>query len=287
MFPQVVLTLITVLWGGSFLVVQTALNWAGAFTVVGLRFGLAGVIFAAVMNTRLRGFSRGDVVAGVLIGLSLFLGYSLQTLGLQTIASSKSAFLSALYVPLVPILQLLVWQRVPRLGAALAILIAFTGTVLLTSQNGIDVAIGRGELLTIIGALAMAAEILLIGVFSRRCAPERVVPIQLFTVAVLALSTAGAVGESLPQWHPMFIVCLVGLAAATALIQFGMNWAQAFVPATKATLIYAMEPVWAALVGAIAGERLGLWQGMGGALIVFAVVVGEFKFKPLRLQVSR
>ena len=278
MFPQVVLTLITVLWGASFLVVQTALTWAGAFTVVGLRFGLAGLLFAVVMGTRLRGLTRQDSVAGCLIGISLFLGYSLQTLGLQTIASSKSAFLSALYVPLVPILQLLVWQQVPRVGAALGILVAFTGTVLLTSPSGVDAGIGRGEVLTIVGALAMAAEILLIGFFSKRCAPRRVTFVQLVTVAVLALSSAVAVGEPLPQWHPTFIACLVGLAAATALIQFGMNWAQGFVPATKATLIYAMEPVWAALVGAIAGERLGLWQGAGGALIVLAVVLGELKF---------
>jgi drug/metabolite transporter (DMT)-like permease len=208
-------------------------------------------------------------------------------MGLQTISSSKSAFLSALYVPLVPLLQLLVWQRVPKIGAALGILIAFTGTALLTSHEGLDFAIGRGEVLTIVGAVAMAAEILLIGHFSRRCAPQRVTLIQLLTVAALALSTAGVMGEGLPQWHPIFVACLVGLAAATALIQFGMNWAQAFVPATKATLIYAMEPVWAGLVGAIAGERLGLWQGLGGALIVFAVVVGEFRFRARGLQVSK
>jgi drug/metabolite transporter (DMT)-like permease len=287
MVPQVVLTLITMLWGASFLVVQTALTWAGAFTVVGLRFGLAGVIFALAVNRRLRGFSRQDAIAGIPIGIGLFLGYSLQTLGLQTIASSKSAFLSALYVPLVPILQWLVWQRVPKVGAALGILVAFTGTVLLTSRNGFDVSLGRGEVLTIVGALAMAAEILLIGFFSKRCAPLRVTLVQLLTVAVLALSAAVATGEPLPQWHPMFIACLVGLAAATALIQFGMNWAQAFVPATKATLIYAMEPVWAALVGAIAGERLGLWQGAGGALIVLAVVLGEVKFPRRAVSSSR
>jgi drug/metabolite transporter (DMT)-like permease len=275
------LTLITVIWGGTFLVVQTALTWAGPFTVVGLRFGLAGLIFALAMGNRLRGFSRQDLVAGTLIGVSLFLGYSLQTLGLQTISSSKSAFLSALYVPLVPILQFLVWKRAPRPGVALGIVFAFAGTVLLTSRDGVGLTLGRGELLTIVGALAMAAEILLVGIFAQRGSPQRVTLVQLVTVAVLALATAGLAGEAAPQLEPMFIACIVALAVASALIQFGMNWAQAFVPATKATLIYAMEPVWAALVGAIAGERLGLWQGTGGALIVLAVVVAEFQFKAL------
>jgi drug/metabolite transporter (DMT)-like permease len=72
MFPQVVLNLITVLWGTSFLVVQTALKWASPFTVVGLRFGLAGLIFAAVMNRRLGRFSRQDAVAGMAMGWASF-----------------------------------------------------------------------------------------------------------------------------------------------------------------------------------------------------------------------
>jgi drug/metabolite transporter (DMT)-like permease len=49
------------------------------------------------------------------------------------------------------------------------------------------------------------------------------------------------------------------------------------VPETRATLIYSMEPVWAAVVGAMAGERLGLLGLLGGALIVVAVWVGKLK----------
>lgn len=58
-----------------------------------------------------------------------------------------------------------------------------------------------------------------------------------------------------------------------------MNWAQKSVSPTRATLIYAGEPVWAGLVGRIAGERLPALALLGGALIVAAVIVSELKTK--------
>ena len=63
---------------------------------------------------------------------------------------------------------------------------------------------------------------------------------------------------------------------ASALIQLAMNWAQKSVSATKSTLIYAGEPVWAAIIGRIAGEILPISALIGGALIVFGMVLGEW-----------
>ncbi|WP_256985642.1 DMT family transporter [Bordetella genomosp. 1] len=128
-----------------------------------------------------------------------------------------------------------------------------------------------------LGALAISAEILLIAHFSQHCDPRRVAFMQLLAVGVMALATAVALGERQPEFTPGLIASVLGLAAASALIQFCMNWAQRYVNATRATLIYAMEPVWAALVGAAAGERLGLWGLTGGTLIVLAVLVSTLE----------
>jgi drug/metabolite transporter (DMT)-like permease len=59
------------------------------------------------------------------------------------------------------------------------------------------------------------------------------------------------------------------------LIQIAMNWAQKTVPATRATIIYAMEPVWAGLVGWLAGENLTVLGISGAALIVLSVLVSQ------------
>ncbi|WP_239689432.1 EamA family transporter [Aquitalea pelogenes] len=71
------------------------------------------------------------------------------------------------------------------------------------------------------------------------------------------------------------LVSLLGMGLATAVIQIAMNWAQKTVPATRATVIYAMEPVWAGLLGALAGEQLGLMAISGAALIVASVLISQ------------
>lgn len=277
LWPQLVLTGITVIWGGTFLVISKALQWIGPYTLVGARFLIAAAILGAVLRSRLRGMTGHEVRAGILIGLGLYFGYSLQTVGLQTIDSSKSAFLTALYVPLVPILSWVLMRKAPSLGAGLGIVLAFTGMVLLTNPGELVFTLAPGEFYTVLGALAISAEILLIAHFSQHCDPRRVAFMQLLAVGLMALATAVALGERQPEFTPGLIASVLGLAAASALIQFCMNWAQRYVNATRATLIYAMEPVWAALVGAAAGERLGLWGLTGGTLIVLAVLVSTLE----------
>ncbi|EMX3972141.1 EamA family transporter, partial [Acinetobacter nosocomialis] len=73
------------------------------------------------------------------------------------------------------------------------------------------------------------------------------------------------------------------LGLASALIQFVMNWAQRMVDPSRAAIIYAGEPVWAGIIGRIAGERLPVIALFGGALVVLGVLVSELKLKlPLK-----
>ncbi len=71
----------------------------------------------------------------------------------------------------------------------------------------------------------------------------------------------------------------VGLGLTSALLQLTMNWAQRSVDPSQAALIYAGEPVWAALFGRIAGERLPLLALFGGLLVVLGVIISEWKPK--------
>ena len=83
-------------------------------------------------------------------------------------------------------------------------------------------------------------------------------------------------GEPLPQPHPGLIACVAGIGLATALIQVAMNWAQKTVPATRATIIYAMEPVWAGWIGWLAGETLTPLVITGAALVVVSVLISQW-----------
>ena len=91
--------MITMFWGGTFLAVQYAVSLSGPLFFVGLRFATAALAVGLLSLRTLRGLTWLEVKAGVAIGVAIALGYGLQTWGLQTISSSKSAFITAMYVP--------------------------------------------------------------------------------------------------------------------------------------------------------------------------------------------
>ncbi|MFC0218457.1 drug/metabolite transporter (DMT)-like permease [Pseudochelatococcus lubricantis] len=277
--PELVLVLITVVWGTTFLIVQHALTVTGPFFFVGLRFATAALLLGVTATRTMAGVTWLDLRAGSLIGVVLMLGYSLQTVGLKTIPSSQSAFITALYVPFVPLLQLFFLRRVPQPMAWIGVVLAFTGLVLLAGPEGASISFEVGELWTLASAVAIAGEIILIGAFAGKAHARRVTVVQLGVASLLSFAAMIPAGESIPPFSWLLVATAVGLGLASALIQFAMNWAQRTVSPTRATLIYAGEPVWAGIFGRIAGERLGPIAILGAALIVLGVLVSELRWK--------
>lgn len=276
---ECVLVLITMVWGVTFLLVQHALTASGPMFFVGLRFAAAAGIVSLFSIRSLRGMTLFELKAGFFIGVAIMLGYGLQTVGLQTIPSSQSAFITALYVPFVPLLQWLVLGRRPGLMPSLGIMLAFAGLMLLSGPNGASLNFSPGEIATLISAIAIAAEIILISAYAGKVDVRRVTVVQLSTASILAFLMIGPTNEAIPDFSWLLLVSAVGLGAASAIIQVAMNWAQQSVSPTRATLIYAGEPVWAGIAGRLAGERLPGIALVGAVLIVAAVIVSELKTK--------
>ena len=286
---ECVLVLITMVWGITFLLVQHALTASGPMFFVGLRFAAAACIVALFSMRSLRGITLLELKAGMFIGVSIMLGYGLQTIGLQTIPSSQSAFITALYVPFVPLLQWLVLGRRPGLMPSLGIILAFTGLMLLSGPGGASLNFSPGEIATLVSAIAIAAEIILISAYAGQVDVRRVTVVQLSTASILAFLMIVPTQEAIPDFSWLLLASAVGLGAASAVIQVAMNWAQKSVSPTRATLIYAGEPVWAGIAGRLAGERLPGIALLGAALIVAAVIVSELKTrgKPLAADQER
>ncbi|WP_175649518.1 DMT family transporter [Pseudomonas sp. Marseille-P9899] len=276
---ELVLVFITMLWGGTFLIVHNVMTVSGPMFFVGLRFAAAALFVGAFCARSLPGLTLLELKAGVLIGVSIMLGYGLQTVGLQTISSSQSAFITALYVPFVPLLQWLVLGRRPGLMPSLGIGLAFAGLMLLAGPSGGAVQFSPGEIATLVSAVAIAAEIILISNYAGKVDVRRVTVVQLATASALAFMMVVPTQERLPDFSWLLLTSAIGLGAMSAVIQVAMNWAQKSVSPTRATLIYAGEPVWAGIVGRIAGDRLPGLALVGGLLIVIAVVVSELKIK--------
>lgn len=276
---EVVLVFITMLWGGTFLLVHNVMNVSGPMFFVGLRFAAAALFVALVSTRALAGLTATEFKAGLLIGVTIMLGYGLQTMGLQTISSSQSAFITALYVPFVPLLQWLVLGRRPGLMPSLGICLAFIGLMLLAGTQGGSLHFSEGEMVTLVSAVAIAGEIILISRYAGTVDVRRVTVVQLATASALAFLMMLPTQEQLPNFSWLLLLSAIGLGAMSAVIQVAMNWAQRSVSPTRATLIYAGEPVWAGVVGRLAGERLPGVALIGGLLIVVAVIVSELKVR--------
>ncbi len=276
---ELVLIFITMVWGGTFLVVHRAMAHSGPFFFVGLRFATASLLLAFFFRRYLRHITWLEIKAGTLIGVAIAGGYGLQTWGMQTISSSQSAFLTALYVPVVPLLQWLFLRRPPGLMAWLGILLAFTGLVLVAGPQDGSLTLNAGEIATLLSTLAIAAEIILISRYAGQVDVRRVTLVQLLVASACAFVLMLPNGESLPTLSAPLLFSALGLGAASAMIQVTMNWAQRSVSPTRATVIYAGEPVWAGVVGRIAGERLPAAALLGGALIVCGVIVSELRLR--------
>ncbi|AZD91967.1 Permease of the drug/metabolite transporter (DMT) superfamily [Pseudomonas chlororaphis subsp. aureofaciens] len=276
---ECVLVLITMVWGGTFLTVQHAMTVSGPMFFVGLRFAAAACIVGLFSLRSLRGLTLFELKAGVFIGTAIMLGYGLQTVGLQSIPSSQSAFITALYVPFVPLLQWLFMGKRPGLMPSIGIMLAFTGLMLLSGPSGAALDFSPGEIATLISTVAIAAEIILISTYAGQVDVRRVTVVQLAATSVLSFLMVVPTQEAIPDFSWLLLASALGLGAASAAIQVAMNWAQKSVSPTRATLIYAGEPVWAGLVGRIAGERLPALALLGGALIVAAVIISELKTK--------
>ncbi|MDR0205178.1 MAG: DMT family transporter [Delftia acidovorans] len=275
---ELALIAVTMVWGGTFLVVHLAMQYSGPLFFVGLRFVTAGLIGLLVFRKVMAGLTRTELAAGIAIGASIFLGYGLQTFGLQTISSSKSAFLTALYVPLVPLLQWLVMGKPPRLMSWIGIGLAFTGLMLVAGPESGGMELNVGEMATMLSTLAIAAEVLLIGHFAGKVDARRVTTVQLLAAGTMALLAMPVAGESVPDFSWVWLSAAVAMACASILIQLTMNWAQKSLSPTRATVIYASEPVWAGIVGRMAGDRLPGLAILGAALIVGGVLVSELKW---------
>nr|WP_277755412.1 DMT family transporter [Rosenbergiella nectarea] len=277
---EATLILITMLWGATFLIVHHAMQTASPFFFVGVRFAVAALLLAAVFWRSLAGVTAKDLQAGTLIGLCIAIGYSFQTWGMQTISSSQSAFMTAMYVPLVPLLQWVFLKRPPGLMSWCGIILAFVGLLLLSGNSGESTqGLGIGEYVTLISTLAIAAEIILISGYAGQVDTKRVTIIQLAAASLFSFLFMVPAGETVGHFPPTVILSAAGLGMMSAIIQLTMNWAQQSISPTRATVIYAGEPVWAGIVGRIAGEVLPSLALLGGVLIVAGVLVSELKIK--------
>jgi len=259
------LVLLTLIWGSSFAVIRGAVADFPPSLLVFLRFLVAAVFFLAFLAR-----SGGFWLAGLELGLWLVLGYGTQAVGLVYTTAGRSAFITALSVVLVPVFAGLLGRRVPR-RVWVGSLLAFLGVGLLTFEGGPP---NVGDLWTLGTAVSYAVFILRLEDYARRFGVMRLSAAQVFGVLLWSGLWAGLERPEVGgvPWGAVLYLGVVATALATWLISVG----QKRVTAAEAAVIYALEPVWAALFAyLLLGEALGLQGALGALLVLFAIVYSQ------------
>jgi drug/metabolite transporter (DMT)-like permease len=282
------LAFISLIWGATFVIVKSALLDISTVYFLALRFALASLCMAPVLVIA---FRKTDAPAvwrglggGAVCGVFLWLGYILQTAGLRYTSASRSAFLTCLYIVLVPPIAAAIERRKPKWGELAGLAVAAAGMFLLTApRTGGFGQMNRGDLLTVGCAFAFALQIVVVGFYSQRQTFEPVAFGQVASAAVLS-------GICLPVAPPhavwtrgVLVAVLVTGILATALAFALQTWAQQRTSTTRAALIFALEPVFALATAVVfAGESPGASALAGCALILVGIVLAELK--PLKVD---
>jgi len=267
------LVLVTAIWGCTFVVVKGALADASPLPFLAVRFMLAGLLLLAILG---RGqVDGGTILPGSILGLFLFAGYLFQTWGLVYTTPSKSAFLTGFSVILVPVIMMLSGFR---MGSATLVggVLGLFGIYLLVAPSGMA-AVNRGDLLTLAGALSFAVHIVLVGHYTKKFSFLHLVPVQVLVVGLLSLGALPfAPDQSLHLTGRLVGAILVTAVLATGVAFSVQNWAQQYTPAAHTALIFALEPVFAALSSRLViGEHFGGRVLLGSGLILAGMVISE------------
>ncbi|MFN0105974.1 MAG: DMT family transporter, partial [Bryobacteraceae bacterium] len=208
MRADLTLAFLALIWGATFVLVKRALSDVTPFLFLALRFSLAAAVLLIWFRRRIRlGFNRRDYYLGLPVGAVLMLGYVLQTVGLQSTTPAKSAFLTGLYIVLVPFVASLVYRTRPRLLEVAGVLVAAIGMTLLAMQ-GASLSITRGDLLTIACAGVFAVHIVLLSHWVPIVGFESLSLLQIAAAAAVACIAAPLVEVPAILWSPTVIAAI-------------------------------------------------------------------------------
>lgn len=279
------LMLTATIWGFAFVAQRVGMEYVGPFTFNGVRFALGSLSLVPLMLLKRKNPSaiaallppadRQTVAwGGALAGLVLFMGASLQQVGLVHTTAGNAGFITGLYVVIVPLLGLF-WRQRPDLGTWIGALLAAAGLYLLSVTAAFEIAFG--DLLVLVGAFFWAAHVLIIGWLSPRIESIQLACIQFAVCSLLSLITAaaletmtlqGLMGAALPILYGGLLS--VGVAYTLQVV------AQRDARPAHAAIILSLESVFAALGGwLLLGELLSARALAGCSLMMAGMLLSQ------------
>ncbi len=269
-----VLVGVTAVWGGTFVVVQDAVEAMPVLPFLAWRFALAMAVLWALRPGAVRSLSPARRRHGGYLGLMLGGAYVLQTFGLLHTSATVSGFITGMFVVFTPIIGWAWLGEPPAPAVWVAVALATAGLALI-SLNGF--ALGFGELLTLGCAALFAGQIVGLGLWSTTADAYGLTVIQLGVVAAMCLLASPLQGGmALPPDATVWLAIVFLAVAATALAFLAQAWAQTYMSAPRAAIVLTLEPVFAGVFGVtVGGDELTARILVGGLCIVAAMYLVE------------
>ncbi len=278
---DLLLLLTALVWGLAFVAQRMGMEHIGPFLFNGIRFALGAtvlIIFIQIRNDAAPERKtldlmalRKEVWAGVLLGLVLFLGASLQQVGIVYTSAGNAGFITGLYVILVPIIGIPFGQK-PGWGVWTGAILAAVGMYFLSVTSSLS--ISKGDLLVLASALVWAVHVQLIGWMSPRMSALNLSAVQFIVTSFLSFAVA----------IPFEVINLDAIREATmpilygGLISVGIGYtlqvvAQKNAPPAHAAIILSLEAVFAFIGGVLILDEATPFRKLLGAALMFAGMI--------------
>lgn len=293
-FADISLLFVTLIWGTTFVLVQNAIDSLKPFSFISVRFLIAAVILAIWLlifeRKQLNKINRKIILSGMFLGFWLFLGYAAQTIGLLYTTSSKAGFITGLSVVLVPLFSMLLLKQKLRKNAVFGVITATVGLFLLTATDISHINIG--DFSVFICAISFAFQIIFTGKYTEKYPSFLLTIIQITTVSLLSLIFSFIFEDPQTTYRPEVLfssnvlwALIITSVFATALAFLAQTNFQKYTTTTRVALIFAMEPVFAAITGYVwAHDHLTTGAIAGCLLIFFGMIFAELPVNKLMMR---
>lgn len=285
-FASAGLLLTAMIWGFAFVVVKNSLDAVPPLYMLAFRFTIASAALGLIGIKEFKKLDKKTVKGGIIIGIFLFLAYAFQTVGCNYTTAGKNAFLTAVYVLIVPLLHWIINKKVPHRKIVIAAVMAIVGIGLITLDGAAESGVNIGDVLTLICGIFYAAQIVFIARYVGGGSPLMLTFLQLLTSAVLAWITAPLFGEAFPvnAFSDMSVISsmlYLGLFS-TMLCFFLQNLCQKYTHTATSSILLSTEAVFGCLFSVIFNnEQITVKMGIGCLLMFIAILIAEVDFKLL------
>ena len=274
---EILMFITAVMWGSGFIGMSVGLEHWSVMQLMALRFTLATILLAIIFNKKLRLISKSVFWKGSILGAILFIGFTLQTLGLEYTTPSKNAFLTAINVIIVPIIAYIIYRRRFDRFEILAAVIAIVGIAFLSLQDSFT--INFGDILSILCAIAFAFDIFYTNVFVKKEDALALTIVQFIVASILSWIGVLALGEIPASASTEGVLVIIYLAVFCTLVAYAcQNIGMQYADPTKSALILSTESIFGTLLSVLLlGEILTGRMILGCLLIFVAIIIAEVK----------